>query len=194
MSEYEDRDARGGAFGADRVRTPLRADKVDGIVDRAIQQAEREGAFQGLKGAGLPLEGLDGPRDPEWWAKEKLRREGVDLTDALPPTLRLRVERERLCLRLGGMSSEAEVRRHVESFNEQVLEDRRRPVVGPASPPVVALVDVDEMVREWCRRRSSAATEDEFREPEEPEPTFFDQGKARARWWRRWLGTGRADV
>ena len=40
---------------------------------RQIREAEAEGAFANLPGAGKPIEGLDGPYDEMWWLKAFLK-------------------------------------------------------------------------------------------------------------------------
>ena len=78
--------------------------------ERQIEQGRRAGLFEGLDGAGRPIEGLDGPHDEEWWVKAKLRREEIAY---LPPTIAVRadarrrsLQRSRLPMRvtLGGCS------------------------------------------------------------------------------------------
>ncbi len=44
------------------------------LVERQIREAMERGEFDRLPGAGKPIEGLDAPYDPTWWAKEWLRR------------------------------------------------------------------------------------------------------------------------
>jgi len=66
------------------------------LVERQIQDAMERGEFDSLPGAGKPIDGLDRPYDPAWWAKEWLRRnrlvdEARDLRrDALAEARRLR--------------------------------------------------------------------------------------------------------
>ncbi|MFB8117970.1 DUF1992 domain-containing protein [Streptomyces sp. NPDC055962] len=55
--------------------------------DRQIREAEEQGSFAGLPGAGKPISGLEKPYDAMWWIKAKTEREGLS---ALPPTLALR--------------------------------------------------------------------------------------------------------
>jgi hypothetical protein len=44
------------------------------MVERQIQEAMDRGEFDNLPGAGEPIEGIDRPYDPSWWAKEWVRR------------------------------------------------------------------------------------------------------------------------
>ena len=52
---------------------------VESLAERRIREAQERGDFDGLPGAGRPLEGLDGPYDELWWVKRKLAREGLSL-------------------------------------------------------------------------------------------------------------------
>jgi len=53
-------------------------------VEEQIQQAQAEGGFERLEGAGKPIPGLDAPYDPLWWIKKLLDREKLSV---LPPAL-----------------------------------------------------------------------------------------------------------
>lgn len=155
---------------------------VQSWVDQAISQAERQGAFDNLPGAGKPLRDVDTRTDPDWWVKGLVEREQLDLGDAMPGVMQLRREKSRLPETLAEMSDEAAVRAHLDDFNERVLADRRCPYAGSGSPPVVGRVDVDEMVEVWRAARAERAAAPE----QAPEP----ESRARRRpWWRRpWAG------
>ena len=56
----------------------------ESFTDRKIREAQEEGAFDALPGFGKPIADLDGPDDPNWWIKKKLREERLVL---LPPVL-----------------------------------------------------------------------------------------------------------
>ena len=75
-------------------------------IEQQIQQAQRDGQFDDLPGRGRPLQ-LDEGVDPNWWAKQLLRREQVDL---LPPALELRRSVERALAALPAMRDERRVR------------------------------------------------------------------------------------
>ncbi|MCU1472983.1 DUF1992 domain-containing protein [Amnibacterium sp.] len=119
------------------------------IVEIAIQQAQRRGDFDGLPGAGKPLTGLDGVRDPDWWIRRKIERE--NLTGIGPPALTLRAEDRGLDERLDGVASETAVRELLEDFNRRVREARRQLQGGP--PVVTPTRDVDAEVCAWRERR-----------------------------------------
>lgn len=84
--------------------------QVETWVDQAIRQAQRRGDFDNLPGAGKPLTSLDRPDDPDWWIKDLIQREKVDLSAALPGPMALRRERETYPESLGHLADEAAVR------------------------------------------------------------------------------------
>ncbi len=59
-------------------------------VEVSIQQAMRRGDFDELPGAGKPIPGLGGVKDPDWWIRRKIERERI--TGLGPPALTLRTE------------------------------------------------------------------------------------------------------
>lgn len=169
---------------------PMRVHHVPTVVDKAIEQATREGAFDNLPGAGKPLR-LESSDDPEWWVKGFIQREGLDFSEALPGPLQLRRERAGFPDSLLHLIDEDQVRDHLEDFNARVVADRRRPVAGATSPPVVGRVDVDEVVAAW----RAAAEERRLAEPQftgAADGGGDDAGSARPatprprRWWAPW--------
>ncbi|WP_281964203.1 DUF1992 domain-containing protein [Serinicoccus marinus] len=128
---------------------------VQSWVDQTIDQAQRQGAFDDLPGAGKPLRDVDTRTDPDWWVKSLIQREQLDLTGALPGVMQLRREKATYPQSLFPLPDEATVREVVADFNERVLADRRRPHAGPTSPPVVGRLDVEEMVRAWREAQDS---------------------------------------
>lgn len=141
--------ARGGAD----ARPRMNLQQIRSWVDLEIEQAQRRGEFDNLPGAGKPLHGLDRD-DPDWWIKGLIEREKLDLSAALPTVMALRQERRGFPESLVGIPDEAAVRERLEDYNARVLEDRRRPVVGPNSPAVAGRVDVHEMVEQWRALRA----------------------------------------
>lgn len=128
-------------------------------VDQSIDQAVRRGAFDNLPGAGKPLRDVDANADPDWWVKSFVEREKLDLSAAMPGPMQLRREKATFPESLQDLPDEAAVRERLEDFNERVLADRRRPVAGTHSPPVVGRVDVEEMVQAWREERSRRPTD-----------------------------------
>lgn len=161
------------------------AQAVQSWVDQAIHQAERQGAFDNLPGAGRPLRDVDTRNDPDWWVKGLVEREKLDLGDAMPSVMQLRREKSRLPETLAAMSDESEVRAHLQDFNERVLADRRKPYAGSGSPPVVGRVDVEELVEAWRGARAErAATTTEHQEV--AQERVRTAAPRRRRWW--WQG------
>ena len=122
--------------------------------DEVIQRAQDEGVFQDLPGAGKPLSDLDKPYDPDWWAKQLVRREKISL---LPPALELLRQVEAELAIIWTLSSEAEVKRRAAALNAVIATVNARAAEGP--PTRVAPLDVDALVADW-RRRSTANRKD----------------------------------
>ncbi|WP_298891284.1 DUF1992 domain-containing protein [uncultured Serinicoccus sp.] len=155
LAEHEERGR--GAPGDGPRRRPSAATTARAVhswVDQTIEQAQRQGAFDNLPGAGKPLRDVDTRAEPDWWVKDLVRREQLDLSGAMPGVMQLRREKATYPQALLALPDEAAVRARVEDFNERVLADRRRPHVGPTSPPVVGRLDVEEMVQLWRRARA----------------------------------------
>lgn len=171
------------------------AHAVQSWVDQTIAQAERQGAFDNLAGAGRPLRDVDTRTDPDWWVKGLIEREKLDLADAMPGVMQLRREKATYPEALLELPDEAAVRARLEDFNDRVLADRRRPYAGTGSPPVVGRVDVEEMVGVWRalreereRARAALAGQDAEGGVAGPTPSSEEPSTAAARrpsWWRR---------
>lgn len=175
--------------GVRRPATTARA--VQSWVDQSIEQATRQGKFDDLPGAGKPLPDVDTRADPDWWVKSLVQREQLDLSAALPGPMQLRREKAAFPESLLDLQDEAAVRERLEDFNERVLADRRRPVAGTHSPPVVGRVDVEEMLEVW---RAARAERDRApaldppatpagQTPSSPDPSAA--AAARPSWWAR---------
>lgn len=117
-------------------------------VEVSIQQAIRRGDFDGLPGAGKPLPELDSVRDPDWWIRRKIEREG--LTGLGPPALTLRTEDAQLHDRLDALGAEGAVREVLQDFNHRVREARRQLLGGP--PVVTRPRDEEAEVAAWRER------------------------------------------
>jgi hypothetical protein len=116
-------------------------------VDRLIREARARGEFDDLPGAGKPLPGRNKPYDPDWWVKQKLRRENVA---PLPPTLVLRREAEDARSAAMRARSEREVREIMAEINEKIVEAIRKPCAGP--PLNLMPFDVERIVDDWRRQ------------------------------------------
>lgn len=99
------------------------------LADRRIHQAQADGLFDKLPGFGQPIPGIDDPPDENWWLKQKLRDEQLS---TLPPILQARLDRAKFLESLGSMSTEAEVRRSLESLNQQIRAAHFSGSDGPA--------------------------------------------------------------
>lgn len=120
--------------------------------EQQIQQAQREGLFDGLPGQGRPLRTDDGA-DPYWWAKQLLRREQVDF---VPPALALRRGVEKALAALPALRDEARVRELLVGLDAEIRRFNATAVSGP--PTTQAPLDVEELVAAWRRTREESET------------------------------------
>lgn len=174
-----DRRAKEGA----RARPGMSPQQIETWVDQTIRQAQRRGDFDDLPGAGKPLASLDQPTDPDWWIKDLIKREKVDLSAALPGPMALRRERETYPDALLHLSDERVVREVFEDFNARVVADRKRPHVGPGSPVVVGRVDVDLMTQRWQQLRAAMAPPATVGDAEQHQLVPPDRPRRRMLWW-----------
>lgn len=144
-------------------------------MDRQVREAVERGAFDGLSAAGKPLDDAVLGQTAGEWAVEWARREGADMTAALPPALALRREREELVEAVPGKTTEDAVRAAVEQFNERLDAAYRRPQEVP--PVALAFVDLDRQLARWREAHPLGAVEPEEHLEEEP--------AARRPWWAR---------
>ncbi|WP_226344105.1 J-domain-containing protein [Agilicoccus flavus] len=148
-------------------------------VEKQIREAMERGEFDGLPGTGKPLD-LGDPDDPDWWAKRKMAREGLDTADALPPVLALRREAATYPEALLDLGSEDGVRAVIRDYNARVVAERLRPVVGRAMPAVAPRLDVEETVARWRELRAARAAELAAAAPPADPPA------PPRPWWSRW--------
>ncbi|WP_280424972.1 DUF1992 domain-containing protein [Nocardia carnea] len=153
-------------------------------VDRKIREATERGEFENLPGAGKPLPGA-GSRyhDENAWLREYLRREGVSGDVALPPSLQLRREVERLPETVRELTTEEQVRATVTELNRRIVDWLRVPT-GPQLP--VATVDAEEIVAGW-RAANATAGGSSVPQPsaQEPQRGVAAGPSPRRPWWRR---------
>jgi hypothetical protein len=180
MAESQDRpEPRADVRPDGKAAAAARMSQQQTWVDLQVRQAMERGDFDNLPGAGKPIKDLGDPHDPNWWIKKLVERENVAL---LPPSVALRKEDAELDATLDGLTSEAEVRRHLQDFNDRVIAARYR---TPEGPPLVTMPrDLDATVTAWSERRTArlAARRAELRaraaaEAAAPAP--------KRRWWRR---------
>jgi hypothetical protein len=132
---------------ADPVPKP--GETYDRYVERLIREAQEQGEFDRLRGAGRPLP-LTGVLDEAWWIKEKLRRERFS---DLPDALAIRYEAEQLLEGLPRMSDERLVRERLEALNARIRKINRTTVSGP--PTTLAPLDVEATVARWRAERDA---------------------------------------
>lgn len=125
-------------------------EKIEAWVERQTREATDAGTFENLPGAGKPIPDLDRPYDPNWWAKERLRREGVSM---LPDALRLRVDVQKEMARISDLETEDEVREAIATLNAHIRATNASITAGP--PSNVVPLDVERVVVEWRRARAS---------------------------------------
>lgn len=119
-------------------------------IEQQIQQAQREGLFDDLPGAGRPLRAEDGA-DPNWWAKQLLRREQVDF---LPPALALRRSVEKALEALPALRDERRVRELLEGLDAEIRRFNATATSGP--PTTQAPLDFEAIVADWRRPREES--------------------------------------
>ncbi|MET7284770.1 DUF1992 domain-containing protein [Streptomyces sp. NPDC005573] len=120
-------------------------------VDRQIRDAQNRGEFAHLTGTGAPLPtGLESTYDELWWIKRKMAREGLAV---LPPALALRKEAEDALEAALSAPSERSVRQIITAVNAKISDMMFKPPPGP--PLGKKPYDVEEIVREWRRRRET---------------------------------------
>jgi hypothetical protein len=160
----------------------------ESLVEKRIREAQEEGKFDGLRGAGKPLRGLHQVDDENWWLRSYLEREGVPRDVLLPTPLRLRREVERLPETVRDMETEREVRAAVAALATRVAEWMRFPD-GPRL--AVPMPRADDVVARWREDRATAGF---------PRPTTHRSARGIAPptdgWWahvRRALRLGRGE-
>ena len=138
------------------------------------------GDFDDLPGAGKPIADLGESHDPNWWLKKLVEREHVAV---LPPSLALRKEDTELDGTLDALTTESEVRRHVEDFNERVVAARYR---LPEGPPLVTMPrGVEETVSAWRERRTARIAAQRAAARKALANQATEAPPRRGRWWRR---------
>ena len=124
--------------------------KFQSWIDQQINRARNEGAFDDLPGAGKPDPNPGAARDPEWWAKSFLAREGLEVP--LPPALELRSSVQKAMEELDSMPSEQNVRERIQRLNARIRQLNSRATSGP--PTNLGPLDEEEIVERWRSRRA----------------------------------------
>lgn len=118
-------------------------------LESLLRRALEEGDVRHLEGHGKPIAALDGGYDPDWWLKDKMRREKLT---SLPRELELKRKADAEKEALLAVASEAEVRRRLETINAEIGHFNARHVFGPTS--MLAQVDIETYLATWRARRS----------------------------------------
>lgn len=161
------------------MSTPQPEGPSETWIDLQVRIAQQRGDFDDLPGAGKPIPDLDKPWTTEHWLARWAKREDVDISLALPASLRLRRERELLPDILTTQRTEQAVRALVTDFNARLRQAYLRPHEGP--PLALAPVDVEQAVQQWLNTRPAtpAATEAQSCAVTRPRRTWW----RRRRWW-----------
>jgi Domain of unknown function (DUF1992) len=117
-------------------------------VEAQIRAAMARGDFDDLPGKGKPLD-LPEVHDPDWWVKSYVRREAVDTSALVHPTLALRREAGTFPESLAVLRTEEQVRAVLDDFNRRVVAEWRRAMMGPSLPVVARQVAVEPMIERW---------------------------------------------
>lgn len=105
------------------------------FVEEQIRLATERGDFDDLPGAGKPIEGLSSTYDPNWWAREFLKR----LADE-HSTRERAAELERKLAKVWGLETDGMVRAAVRDLNSEAGSDT---------------FDVDAVLASWRKFRAS---------------------------------------
>jgi hypothetical protein len=160
-------------------------DPFESLVERQIREAQERGDFDNLPGAGKPLSGLGGADDPDWWVRQMMQREGLDMADALPPVMALRKEGAGFPQSLLDLRTEESVRAVLEDYNRRVRLDRLRPAAGPFPPMLARTVDVDELTAQWLALRAEQQAARRGPPGSAPPRTGAPNTQGSPPWWRR---------
>jgi len=118
-------------------------------VEAQILQAQREGKFDHLDAAADPLEGIDGPYDPDWWLKKLIQREQLNTA---PVLLLLKREVAEFHAGLALLGDEAEIRAAIAGLNQRIREAN----LSNTAPLCADLGEIDEVrtLRTWRQARA----------------------------------------
>jgi hypothetical protein len=119
-------------------------------LESLLKKALAEGDVRNLEGHGKPLASLDGNYDPDWWLKDKMKREKLS---SMPREFELRRKVEAEKEAFLALKDEAEVRRRLAAINAEIGAFNARYVFGPTG--TLGLVDVEAFLETWRSRRAS---------------------------------------
>ncbi len=157
------------------------SESVDSFVERQIREGQERGAFDGLRGAGKPLPGIDrGGDDEMWWVRRKLSDEQLL---ALPPALKARYERDQALLAIQAATTETAVRAIVADVNTKILRINMTAHTGP--PTDTMPLDPERTVARW---RADPSTREVTVTATTPPPTPLSRRERLRRRLRRGSG------
>ncbi len=113
-------------------------------IDVQIREAMERGEFDDLPGKGKPLPDIDRPRDENWWLRQKLKREEINV---LPPTLQVRKDLDEARDRIRDAKTEDEVLRIVTEINDKIRYVNSHAVSGP--PSTLMPLHVETVLERW---------------------------------------------
>ncbi|MGI9093796.1 MAG: DUF1992 domain-containing protein [Mycobacteriales bacterium] len=160
MNEVVRRTAGEGATMTQRKPAGM---SFDDWIERQIRMAQERGDFDNLPGAGKPIPDIGRQQTTEAWLAKLAKRERLEVSALLPPSLALAKELEDLPDRLSRERSESIVRGIVLEVNERIRQAHLRPQVGPPMRAMPVNVDAvvcawrDTRERERARRRAAQA-------------------------------------
>ena len=114
-------------------------------LERMIREAEEAGEFDGLEGAGKPIDDLDRVYESAWWARRFLERQRLD-DAAVDLATRVREELPRL---LAG-KDQRRARAGLEALNDEIIAWNAQ---APGAERLPSL-DVERLLAERARRHS----------------------------------------
>jgi len=126
----------------ERPRKP--GETYESYAERLIREAQEEGAFDRLAGAGKPLPLSGGPLPEAWWIKEKLRLEHLS---TVPDSIAIRHEAEAVLAAVARDHDERVACERLEALNAKIRSLNRTFTGWP--PTTLAPLDVDEVLRRW---------------------------------------------
>ncbi len=117
-------------------------------IEAQIRKAQEAGEFDDLPGEGKPIHKPGQTYDPDWWAKQLVKREGLSV---LPPSLEIRREVEKTLEALEKLPSEKLVRERIRALNAKIRVVNSQVTYGPPSsqPPL----DEEVVVARWREQR-----------------------------------------